>query len=146
MHVARRVCIHHREQRYLLTLLLQLAGHLEGDGAPKRKPSQQIWTNRLQHADRFDILRRHLLDRDFFLDLQERLGWYSVEGPLLAHVLGQFIKAEHLSTNCMHAEKRRLRTKRLNRYQRCPRLRSLFLIQRFSQILDCRSLEQRGEW
>src|SRR5690349_24436471 len=87
----------------------------------------------------------HLLNRGIeFALLVESLRLEAVEREVRLHAPGQFVEANHVPANTVNAEKRRLRTFRLDRYERRPVLREISAQHR-RQFFDGGSLKQSGE-
>lgn len=91
----------------LLALGLQLAGHLEGDGAARRPAAQAVGALGLVLAQGREVVggqRRHLVQRRTVIGEARRLEGMEVAG----HALGQLAVAQHMAAGRMNEVPARL--------------------------------------
>src|SRR6266403_15182 len=112
LRIARRISIQQGQQSNLFTLLAQLLGHLERHDSSQRSPADKIWPAGLQLAHLFDVVRGHVFDPcvQGAFSIQAG-GLKTIEGLVVAEMFCQLAILEHVATERVYAEERRVRSR-----------------------------------
>src|SRR6266850_580512 len=141
--IAHRISIKHRQQSHLLSSILKLTGHLEGDSPAERAAAKKIRAVRLDRAHFTYVMSSHFPDvGQRLLAPVESARLERIEWSILTQMARQFVELNHVATRGVNTKEWPLRSVALNGYQRRPGRRPLLLAQEFCQLRYGRSLKQ----